>query len=68
MKDFLVSRVRPALQSSTYLNGLLDNNNNNMQQMSIRDSRVFFRSGSSASQVEGIDISVLMMDKICPLV
>ena len=63
MKDFLTSRVRPALQSSPYLNGLIDNNNNNMQQMSIRDSRVFFRSGSSSSQVEGIDISVLMMDE-----
>lgn len=68
MKDFLVSRVKTAIQASSYLRGLIDKNNNNMQQMSIRDSRVFFRSGSSASQVEGIDISVLMMDKICPLV
>ena len=62
MKDFMKSRIR--VQTGVgYYNSILDKNNDSVQQMSIRDSTCFFRSGSNAKQVEGVDVSVLFEDE-----
>jgi len=63
MRDHVKSRIRPEFEKSDYYRSLLNGDNNSLDQMSIRDSRIFFRSGSGSAQVEGVAINMAMMDE-----
>lgn len=52
VNDFKKSRIDPQVESG-YYSTLIDKNNNSLQQMSIRDSRIFFRTASKAGALEG---------------
>ena len=62
MRDFVKSRVNPQFAGGYYAS-LTDQQNKSLGQMSIRDSRIFFRSSSKASAVEGVDADILMLDE-----
>lgn len=62
MNDHMKARIRPEFEANPYYHSLVSDNNS-LDQMSIRNSRVFFRSGSSPAQVEGIAINMAMMDE-----
>ncbi|MBT9670596.1 hypothetical protein GPK34_00895 [Secundilactobacillus kimchicus] len=62
MKDHTKSRIRPEFESG-YYGTLLDKDNLSLDQMSIRSSRVFFRSGSKPGNVEGVAINAAFLDE-----
>lgn len=62
LSDHIKSRIRPVIANNAYYRSLVSDNDS-LNQMSIRDSRIFFRSGSSAAQTEGIALNMVMMDE-----
>lgn len=62
MKDFVKARIRPEFAQGYYAT-LTDKNNNSLDQMSVRNSRIYFRSASKGSAVEGVDIDMLSLDE-----
>lgn len=62
LSDHIKSRIRPVINSDPYYNSLVTNNDS-LNQMSIRDSTIFFRSGSSSAQTEGVALNMVMMDE-----
>jgi len=62
MKDFVKARVNPEFQSGYYA-GLIDKYNDSLDQKSIRNSRIYFRSSSKSGSVEGLNISFLSIDE-----
>lgn len=62
VKDFKKSRIDNQITSG-YYKTIIDKYNNSLNQMSIRDSRVFFRTASKPSSLEGVDLNVIMYDE-----
>lgn len=62
LADHIKSRIRPVIGSDKYYHSLVSDNDS-LNQMSIRNSRIFFRSGSSAAQTEGVALNMVMMDE-----
>jgi len=62
MKDFVKSRINPEFQNGYYA-GLIDKYNDSLDQKSIRNSRMYFRSSSKGSSMEGIDLDFLSLDE-----
>lgn len=62
VRDFKKSRIDPQLANG-YYSTLVDKDNNSLNQMSIRDSRIFFRTASKASSLEGVDLNAIWYDE-----
>lgn len=62
MDGFLKSRIQPEMQNP-YYNSLVDKSNDSMEQMGLRNSTAFFRTGGSAKGLEGVDIDCILMDE-----
>ena len=62
LSDHIKSRIRPVINEDKYYHSLVTDNDS-LNQMSIRNSRIFFRSGSSAAQTEGVALNMVMMDE-----
>lgn len=62
MKDFVKSRINPEFQEGYYA-GIIDKYNDSLDQKSIRNSRILFRSSSKGSSMEGVDIDLLSLDE-----
>jgi len=63
MKDFVQTRVEPAIQSSPYITSLLDKKKNNVHLKHIKNCDILFRSGSKASAGEGVDADGVFFDE-----
>ena len=55
MKDFVKSRINPEFQNGYYA-GLIDKYNDSLDQKSVRNSRIYFRSSSKGSSMEGLTV------------
>lgn len=62
IQDFKKSRIDNQITSG-YYQTLIDKYNNSQNQMSIRDSRVFFRTASKPDTLEGLNLNVIMYDE-----
>lgn len=62
MKDFVKSRINPEFQDGYYAS-IIDKYNDSLDQKSIRNSRILFRSSSKGSSMEGVDIDLLSLDE-----
>ena len=62
MEDFVKSRLNPQFNNGYYAS-ILDKDNDSLQQKSIRNSRIMFRSASKAATMEGIDIDCISFDE-----
>lgn len=62
VRDFKKSRIDPQLATG-YYSTIVDKDNNSLNQMSIRDSRIFFRTASKASSLEGVDLNAIWYDE-----
>lgn len=62
MKDFVKTRVNPQFEQGYYA-GLINPANDSLDTKQIRRSYVFFRTGSKAAAVEGVDVDYIALDE-----
>ncbi|MCT6889435.1 MAG: phage terminase large subunit family protein [Lactobacillus sp.] len=62
VNDFKKGRIDTQISNGYYSN-IIDKNNNSLSQMSIRNSRIYFRTASKASAVEGVNLDGIFYDE-----